>query len=322
MHLVVKNGKVANLKLPETPPSTGPAHAPFNAFAVTDALLDLQIDDVHAEASSVDLDVTVEDDPTTGSAYELATRVGRASVHRPRARADGSTASDDDALCSVDGRVRVEPWGDPRAPPRGGRLGRPRRRAGHDPGCDFPADDKRRVELSLGHLHVQLPTGAMKLPYFDGHVRARAPVALAERAASLPETDGVGRRRRRRALRRRHDPPRFLSGTVEAHDIRLAQFSFAQELHSQLTLHRNVVVSPLTTLRLGGGLVTLTDTVIDPLAKGAKVEKTRVDVANVDFTMLSATSAFTRARGWAGTSARCTPASCPGRSCPSSSTGS
>ncbi|MGD0529784.1 MAG: translocation/assembly module TamB domain-containing protein, partial [Polyangiaceae bacterium] len=157
--------------------------------------------------------------------------------------------------------------------------------AGTTPGCDLPADDKRRVELSLGHLHVQLPTGAMKLPYFDGHVRARAPVALAERAASLPETDGwVGV-----DVDVRYGEDTILpdlSGTLEAHDIRLAQFSFAQELHSQLTLHRNVIVSPVTTLRLGGGLVTLTDTVVDPLAKGAKLEKTRVDVANVDFTTL------------------------------------
>jgi translocation and assembly module TamB len=42
----------------------------------------------------------------------------------------------------------------------------------------------------------------------------------------------------------------------------------------------------VTTLRLAGGLVTLTDTVVDPLAKGGKLERTRLDAANVDFTTL------------------------------------
>ena len=109
VHIVVKDGKLVNLRLPATPASQGPVRAPFNAFALTDASLDLQIDDIRADASAVDLDVTVEQDPTAGSTFELALRVGRAGVHRPRVRPDGSVASDDDALCSIDGRVRIEP---------------------------------------------------------------------------------------------------------------------------------------------------------------------------------------------------------------------
>ena len=164
-------------------------------------------------------------------------------MHRPRARADGSTASDDDALCSVDGRVRVEPGAILVRRLEGVGSADLDAAPGTTPRCDLPADDKRRVELSLGHLHVLLPTGATKLPYFDGHVRARAPVALAERAASLPETDGwVGV-----DVDVRYGDDTILpdlGGTLEAHDIRLAQYSFAQELHSQLTVRRNVVVEP------------------------------------------------------------------------------
>jgi len=227
----------------------------------------------------------VEDDATAGSTYELAMRVGRAAVHRPRVRPDGSVASDDDALCSIDGRVRVEPEAILVRRLEGVGSADLDAAPGTTPPCDLPADDKRRVELSLGHLHIKLPSGSVKVPYFDGHVRVRAPVALAERAAALPETDGWA------ALDadvRYGDDTLLpdLSGTLEAHDVRLAQYSFAQEFHSQFGIHRNVVESPLTTLRLGNGTVTLTDTVVDPLAKGAKLEKTRLDAVNVDFTEL------------------------------------
>jgi translocation and assembly module TamB len=212
-------------------------------------------------------------------------RVGRAGVHRPRVRPDGSVASDDDALCSVDGRVRVEPTSILVRRLEGVGSADLDAAPNTTPPCDLPSDDKRRVELSLGHLHVVLPTGSAKAPYFDGHVRVRAPVALAERAASLPETDGWA------AIDAdvRYGEDTLLpelGGTLEAHDVRLDQYSFAQELHSQLTIRRNVIASPVTTLRLGNGTVTLTDTVIDPLAKGAKLEKTRLDASNVDFTTL------------------------------------
>jgi translocation and assembly module TamB len=285
VHLVVKDGKLANLALPMTSTSKGPSHAPFNAFALTDASLDLSIDDMHIDASAVDLDVTVEDDATAGSTYELAVRVGRAGVHRPRVLPNGTVASDDDALCSVDGRVRVEPEAILVRRLEGVGSADLDAAPGTTPPCDLPANDKRRVELSLGHLHIKLPGGSTKVPYFDGHVRVRAPLALAERAASLPETDGWAGL----DVDVRYGDDTLLpdlSGALEAHDVRLAQYSFAQELHSQLTIRRNIVESAITTLRLGNGNITLTDTVVDPLARGAKLEKTRLDATNVDFTEL------------------------------------
>jgi translocation and assembly module TamB len=286
VHAVVKDGKLANLALPTpTSPSHGPLHAPFSTFALTDATVDLTLDVTRIEAGALDLDVTAEDDALAGSTFELAVRVGRASVHRPRPLPDGRVASDDDALCSIDSRVRIEPAAILVRRFEGVGSADLDGASGTTPPCDLPADDKRRVEVSLGHLHVVLPTGDMKLPYFDGHVRVRAPIALVERAAALPETDGwVGV-----DATVRYGSDTLLpdvTGTLEAHDVRLAQYSFAQELHSQLQVRKNVVESPLTTLRLGNGTVTLTDTVVDPLAKGAKLEKTRLDASDVDFTAL------------------------------------
>jgi translocation and assembly module TamB len=284
VHAIVRDGKLANLVLPSSNQPAGPLHVPFNTFALTDASLDLVFEDTRLEAEGVDLDATVEDDATAGSTFELAVRVGRASVHRPRRRSDGSVASDDDALCSIDGRVRVEPHSILVRRLEGVGSADLDAAVGDPPPCDLPADDKRRVEVSLGHLHVVLPSGD-RPPYFDGHVRVRAPVALAERAAALPETDGWAAA----DVDVRYGPDTLLpdlSGTFEAHDVRLGDYSFAQEMHSQLAIRGNVVQSPVTTLRLANGTITLTDTVIAPLARGVRLERTRLDATDIDFTTL------------------------------------
>jgi translocation and assembly module TamB len=285
--IVVRDGKVVSLNLPQSDPGKklGPIHIPFGTFALTDASIDLDLDGTRIAARALDLDVTSEDDPSAGSTIELSLRAGRTEVHRPRALPKGGMASDDDALCSVEARVRVEP---------GAVLVRRLQgvgsvdldgAAGAAPPCDLPPEDKRRVELSLGHVRVAFPTAEGEMPAVDGHVRLRVPLALAERVAALPETDGwIGVDTDVRYARDMILPE--LDGSLEAHDVRLLQYSFAQELHSTFTLRRNVVQSPLTTVRFASGTVTLTDTVLDPLAQGAKLERTKFDAANIDFTAL------------------------------------
>ena len=160
VRLVVRDGSVTSLKLPKQEPSRGgPLHVPFNAFSVTDGSVDLDVDGVKGKASAVDLDVSSEDDPSAGSSLEIALRVGRAAVHRERRRENGSLATDDDALCSIDARIGIEP----------GVLLVRRLHAvgaadldalpGTTPECSLPLDDKRRVELSLGHIHAALSPG-------------------------------------------------------------------------------------------------------------------------------------------------------------------
>jgi len=280
----VRDGKLANftLKQGETK-SSGPFHAPFNALALTDASVDLDVDATRLQARSLDLDVTAEDDPA-GSSFEVSLRAGRADLHRPRTRDDGTTIFDDDALCSIEGRVRIEPAAIVVRRLEGVGSADLDAAADSTPACDLPPEDKRRVELSLGHVHVASSKDG-GLPAVDGHVRVRAPIALAERAASLPETDGwIGVDADVRYADDTVIPD--VTGTVEAHDVRLAQYAFAQELRSELTVRGNVVRSPSTTLRLAGGTVTLSDTVVEPLAKGAKLEKTRLDISGIDFTAL------------------------------------
>jgi translocation and assembly module TamB len=285
VHAVVRGGRLVSLTLPQGPASSGPVRAPFSAIAITEGSVDLDVEGTHIAARSIDLDATAEDDPARGSSFELALRAGQASLHHERVRSDGTIASDDDALCSVEGRVRVDP--DAILVRRFEGIGAADLDAepGASPPCDVPWGDKRRVELSLGHLHVQLPKTPGEPPRLDGHIRARMPLALAERATSFPETDGwIGVNADLRYDRDTILPD--IRGSLEAHDVRVAQYAFAQELRSEILIRRNIVESSTTTIRLASGTVTLTDTVIDPLARGGKLERTRLDVTGVDFTAL------------------------------------
>jgi translocation and assembly module TamB len=286
LRAVVRDGHVANLAIKtQSQPKGGPIRAPFNVFSVTDASVDLDVDSTLLQSSSLDLDVTAEDDPLEGASFEVGLRSGQATVHRPRTTASGATAIDDDVLCSMEGRVRIEPStvvvrrldvvasADLDALP------------GTAPPCNLGAGDKRRVELSLGHAHVTLPKESGQLPRIDGHVHVRAPIGLAERAANLPETDGwVGLDADVRYAEDTILPE--LTGTVEARDVRLDQYSFAQSLMSEINIRRNVIESPRTTIHLASGVVTLSDTVLAPLAKGVPLQHTRLDATNVDFTTL------------------------------------
>ncbi len=287
LRALIRNGKLTNLVLPAGPPGEkgGPTRSPFNTFAVTDGSIDLDIDDVHVLSRALDLDVTAEDDGSAGASFEIAFRVGLTTVRRPRLGGDGTAATDDDALCSVEGRIRLEPHAILVRRLEGVGYADLDSAPGTTPRCDLPLDDKRRVDVSLGHIHVALPQGEGQRLAFDGHVRARGPIALAARATLLPELDGW--------LRFdgdiRYGADSILpevSATIEAHDVRMGQYSFAQELRSELTIRANIVRSPRTSVRLANGTLVLSDTLLEPLAKGIRLEKTRLDVSDMDFTAL------------------------------------
>jgi translocation and assembly module TamB len=283
---VVQGGKLTSLAVKGGgAPSGGggPMHSPFGTFSLTDASLDLDIEGVKLQAHSIDVDATADDDARRGSSFEVALRVGHATAVRVRQGDDGATSHDDDVLCSADGRVRIEP--------NAILVRRFEALAMADldgasettPRCDAPLDDPRRVELAVGHLRLDLPKNGR--PALDGHVRVRAPLALAARAGNAPPLEGwVGA-----DADVRYGPGSILpdvAGSVEAHGVKLAQFAFAHELHSEITIRENVVRSPVTTVAIANGLVTLTDTEVQPLARGVRLEHTRLDGTNIDFTAL------------------------------------
>jgi translocation and assembly module TamB len=290
---VLKDGQLANLGivLPKGGKG-GPFHAPFSVFSIADASLDLDIDGTKIDARELDVDVTTDDDLEKGSSFEIAVRAGETNVTRERVstvKGKELHSFDDDALCGVDARVRIEP--DLITVRRLNATGSADLdvAAGSGPGCHLPPGDKRNVELALSHLRVRLPPKSAPgkpqedRPQVDGHVKARLPLGLAERFVHLPETDGwLGVDVDVRYAEDTVIPD--VGGHFEAHGIRIDHFSFAQEIQSDVAVREGIVTSPLTVVHVAEGTATFSDTVID-IAKGATL-KTKLDIKDVDFTSL------------------------------------
>ena len=277
--VVLRHGKLQNLaiKPPESKKSTGPLHLPFDGFSITDGDVDLTIDDVRVQAHQLDLDVQADDDVERGSSLEIALRAGESYVVRRR-----EAAFDEDAVCTLDARVRVTP--DAVSVHRLEMHGA----ADLDPGqattppCKLAADDERRVDLELNHARMRLPKEGEVPNDVSGHVRARAPVALAARLAKLPELTGwIGIDADVRLVPGMQLPE--VSGKVTAGNIRLAQFHFADQVDSDIAIANNVIRSPQTTVHLAGGTVRLKDVHVEPLAGtlGAAADIDSVDFAEL-----------------------------------------
>ncbi len=289
VRLVVHDGKVANLdvKLPEKKGGGGPFHAPFRVLSVADAALDLDVEGVKATVDEADVDVTADDDPERGSSFELALHLGRAVSQRAHEMhhmpGEPDEAVDEDTLCSVEGRLRIEPDTILVRRLTGAGSADLDAAPGTRPRCELPEGDKHVVSVELSHLRVRLPKDKEPVR-IDGHVKARAPLGLAERAVHMPEVDGwVGVDMDVRYAEDTEIPE--LSGHFEAHDIMLDRYRFAQEIQSDLRVQRNLVTSPHTVLRIADGAAVFTDVTVEPLAKGIPV-RMKLDITGVSFTSL------------------------------------
>ena len=273
--VVMKGGQLQNLalKLPDTPRSGGPLKAPFSVVSASEAEVDVDIDGVRVVGHEIDADVTADDDGDGGTAFEVALRVAEARGRMvrkvaPVERVDGSKppqfSVDEDVLCRIDARARIEPK---RVLVR--RLST-YGAADLDPaeetalGCDVSRNDKRFVEVALGHLAVGFPKKAGEPPNLDGHVRVRAPLGLVNRLPDTPEVDGwlsVDAELRYSA----ETPIPDVAGRLEAGDIRVDRYSFAQSVQSDFVVRRSVVTSPLTRVGVADGIAEIRDLEVQPL---------------------------------------------------------
>jgi translocation and assembly module TamB len=290
--VVLDGGKLANLalRLPESTPDDRPAKAPFSVVSTSEGSVDLTIDSSRVVARDIDADVTADDDGHGGSAFEVALRVGEARTKLARAvQASGGeparTEYDEDALCRLDGRARIEP-----------KRVLVRRLSAYgaadlDPaadtglGCDLPRSDVRYVELGLGHLSVTIPQKEGDLPNVDGHVKVRAPIPLVARTGSAPITEGwVGI-----DVDLRYSPETPIpdvAGRFEVHDLRVARFNFARNVSGDVAVRRGVVSVKELALDIAESEATIRDIEVRPLEKGIPIRVGKIDVAHANFTSL------------------------------------
>ena len=291
--VVMKDGQLQNLglKLPASEKKAGPLKAPFSVVSASEAEVDVDIDGVHVVGHEIDADVTTDDDGEGGTAFEVALRVAQARARRVRTvrLAEGTRSADysvdEDVLCRIDARARIDPKRI--LIRRFSTFGA----ADLDPSeetsaaCDISKDDKRYVEVALGHLSVTLPKTAGELPNVDGHIRLRAPLGLIDRLPGTPDVDGwvmVDAELRYTP----ETPIPDVSGRLEAGGVRVGRYHFARSLQSDFSVRRSVVVSPLTRLEIADGVAELRDIEVQPLAKGIPIKVTTLDVTGASFAAL------------------------------------
>lgn len=299
--VVLRQGKLVNLayRLPETrKPRAETDRAPFGALAVTEAELDLDIDGTRVRTGPVDLDVFAE----RGPSFEIGMRIGESSVARgrpvtleagdPRLNARGEaelrehtfTARDEDVLCRLDLRARVEPG--KILIRRVALLGVADMDSSPDtqPKCVEEEDPSpARIALGLSQFAIELAPG--RLPALGGHVVVRAPAALANRFVKMAPLTGwaafagdVG-----------YDGTSALpevNGKLHGEGIALERYKLAQKLEATVQVHRGRISIPRFETRFAEGVVVVHDATIDPLVKGAPLAAARVDGDGVEFSGL------------------------------------
>lgn len=301
--VVLKDGKLANLNvtIPESKEKK-PFRAPFNVVSVSDADIDLVVDDVlHLSLREADADVTTEEpDDVSASELEIALRVGnvRSRWRRPvDPKKPLEIDAEDDELCDLDARVRVQAdrvlvrrfttHGGVDLDPAGDTF----------PGCSLPNDDKRKVEIALHQTTILFPEEGKSLPRVDGKLLVRAPIALASRAPGAPDTDGWVKLEGELKFSSADELPDF-KGYIHAEGVRVDHFTIAQKLEGDLVLHKDtdprrlgsqVVESKRMTIHMADGEVTATNVKVRPLEPAsADALSATVDVRSVDFVRLMA----------------------------------
>jgi translocation and assembly module TamB len=284
---VVRDGKLQNLAitLPESSGEESDAPLPFASLAITDARVDLDVDGVLAQLSELDVDVTAE----PGGALEASIRAAHGEVTRihpfPGREAEEDFV-DEDTLCRLEGRVRLEK-----------RELRVRRLAvsaavdldpdpGTRPSCALPASDWRKVELRARALRVGLPGLAEPgAPTVHGFVHARVTPALAHRFVYIPHATGSVEL----DLEVHHDGHTNLpnlTGTLRASEPGLDGKVFAHTLEGQVAIDEDVVSVKDLAITFGDGVVRIGVAKISPFAPNKPLDVGPVELDGLEFTGL------------------------------------
>ncbi len=145
------------------------------------------MDGIHVDTREVDLDVSVEE----ADAFEIAVRAGTTEVTRTHAfpgREAWEDAVDEDVICRLDARVRVQGSSVVvrRLMLQGSADFDPD--PGTRPSCQLVASDFRAVDVRLGAFHVEHPTdGPIQA---RGRVFAKVPAGIAHRFVDMAHASG------------------------------------------------------------------------------------------------------------------------------------
>ena len=302
--VVVQGDKLVNLsyRLPErAAPTQKSTRAPFGSLGVTEAEIDLDVDGHRVTTGPMDVDVFTDPGPS----FEIGVRAAETLVKTPRkvtlAAADGApnrrgeldragereftfTAWDEDVLCQLDARVRVE--GDKLLVRRLTLLGV----ADQDPGENTrPAcvaeEDPSAARVALRMSQVRFEPRAGQTPLIDGHVVVRAPVSITNRYVKMgPLAGWVAFAGDVRWDGRTKLPE--LRGRVRGGDVQIDVYRLAKKLEVDAALENDRVEISRLEMGFSDGVIVVSDVRIDPMEPGAPITAARVDGNGVSFSTM------------------------------------
>jgi translocation and assembly module TamB len=281
LRVVVEGGALKNLalQLPSSG-SSAPLQLPNASIAITDAQLSADIEGVRIETPSIDLDLFA-DGPET---VEVALRAAATSIVRSRASATPGTgdALDEDVLCQLDARVRLEP-----------REILIRRLSllgvvdGSDapntlPNCDLESvrADPRRVLMRLSSLRVSHDGKAPK--QISGHVLLQAPLEAAGRYAPSAHLTGWVQVNGELDVTDRSKLPEF-HGRLRTGRIGLKKYLIVDHADAELHLVKDRLLVSSLHAGYADGDVQLDDISVDLLAPGRPLSIRRSLATNLTF---------------------------------------
>jgi translocation and assembly module TamB len=302
--VVLRGGKLANLayRLPETrAPSKKVTRAPFGSLGITEAEIDLDVDGVRVTTGPMDVDVFADPGPV----FEIGIRAAETLITTPRQvklsavdarpnrrgeldrvsqREFAFDAFDEDVVCQLDARLRVE--GDKLLVRRLSLIGV----ADQDPGehtrpaCVAEDDPSAaRVALRLSQLRIEPRAGLM--PLVDGHVVVRAPASVANRYVKMgPLAGWVAFSGDLRFDGRTKLPE--VRGRLRGGDLQIDVYRLAKKLDATVALENDSVEISRFETHFSDGVVVISDAKIDPFEPGAPLTAARVDGNGVSFSKM------------------------------------
>lgn len=284
--LVVKNGKLVNLdyRLPQAPQSQSRTIRPFNALAVSDARLDVDIDGTRIDTGTLDLDIFA----ARGSTFDVMLSATQGVLQRTRPVKNSSLpgaaqASDEDAICRVDLRARISlPQIVVRRLSVEGVLDRdPASRT--PPSCEESQKAIDRVSLRLSSFRLSLSDGDR--PSLAGHAQVRLPLSLVNRFTRAPALGGWLEFAGNVDYNSRAQLPE-VRGRLRGDGIEIDRYRIARRLALDLSIARDLIQIPRARLEFSEGRVVIEGGRIDPFAPGVPLFVKRFEAKNVAFSSL------------------------------------
>ena len=298
-HLVVENGRVTNLdlKLPESDGKSELSSAPFRSLSATDARFDVTVDGARLSSGPVDIDVFAESD----GSYEVALRVGESRVtyppgwflhgHQIDLEDDELgprvlSSWDEDALCLLDARVRVDS--------SGVLLRRLTLEGAADiaiaPGTRVDCSPQslspeRRIALAIHQARLAPPTPEVSW-LLTGGLRAHLPLELINRFTDAAGPfSGWAELEGDLAYDGAQPTPAF-SGKVRSGDFKIDGYRITQGCEGTVEVKNGQIYVPHIRAGYGDGQVDIYETTIDLLEPGVPLLSGRVEGRGVRFPYL------------------------------------